>query len=214
MSYFSKRLQIIKNDSYLVLTLHISLICICLHLYQFIDSEYQIEPLIRLIFSCGFPFVIFFSGRIGTYWYWWSYSNFLALQTTFQNYTAFIIVVIFGMLIPKMKKASLVVYALEIVAVATMRNKTPVHFCIHLNNCICIYYALNYLLKPTVSKRGLDLTHDEILILDELLKGKQQKEITFFSENTVSAKLKKARERNDIGSTDELLIRYREEIKK
>ena len=209
MNYFKKRLQIILNDSYLSITCIISFICIGLHAYQFIDSNFDYRPLVRLIFSCGFPLVVFFSGRTGSYWYWWIYANILGINTTFQNYTAFVIICIFISLVPKMKFPSLILYACEIVFVATVRDKTPVHIAIHICNCICIYYAIKYLLKPTVNKKKLDLTYDEVIILDELLKGKQQKEIEQFSQNTVTNKLKQARERNGIATTDELLKKYK-----
>ena len=201
----------ILDDTYLSITCIIALICIALHTYQFIDSHYQIEPLVRLVFSVGFPIVIFFAGRIGSYWYWWLYANILALNTTFQNYTAFVIIVIFISLVPKAKWISLVLYALEIFFVATVRDKSPVHILIHICNCICIYMAIIFLLKPTVNKRKLDLTLDEEFILKELLDGKSQKEIDKWSQNTITNKLKSARERNDIATTDELLNEYRKQ---
>ena len=210
MNYLKKRLQIVLDDSYLTITCIISFICIGLHLYQFIDSNYRIEPLCHLIFSIGFSPVIFIFGRKGSYWYWWLWANLLAVNTEFQNYTAFVIICIFIALNSKMKIPSLVLYACEIVFVATVRHKTPVHIAIHVANCICIYYAIKYLLKPTVLRNKLDLTSDEIYILEELLNGKQQKEIDLFSQNTVTNKLKQAKERNGIATTDELLKRYKE----
>lgn len=56
----------------------------------------------------------------------------------------------------------------------------------------------------------LHLTPDEEYILSELMQGKQQKEIAKWNKNTVSKKLKQARERNNILSNAELLLLYRE----
>lgn len=56
----------------------------------------------------------------------------------------------------------------------------------------------------------LHLTEDEKKILDELAKGKLQKEIDFFSEQTISAKLKHARERNMLETTADLILKYKE----
>ncbi len=74
-----------------------------------------------------------------------------------------------------------------------------------------IYYSLKFLIKPSLLKRKLDLTVDETSILEELSNGKQQKEIEQFSQNTVSRKLKKARERNGVATTDELIKRFKED---
>lgn len=56
----------------------------------------------------------------------------------------------------------------------------------------------------------LVLTNDEERILMELATGKQQKEIRRWNKNTVSKKLKQARERNGCLSNAELLLLYRE----
>lgn len=55
----------------------------------------------------------------------------------------------------------------------------------------------------------LVLTNDEERILMELATGKQQKEIRRWNKNTVSKKLKQARERNGCLSNSELLLLYR-----
>lgn len=113
------------------------------------------------------------------------------------------------MLTPKMKYPALILYAIDIIVVATLRDKTPVHLAIHFGNCVLIFYAMNFLLKPSISSKKLELTSDEIYILDEMLQGKQQKEIQNFSANTVTNKLRSARERNNIATTDELLQKYK-----
>ena len=54
----------------------------------------------------------------------------------------------------------------------------------------------------------LNLTDDEKAILKELLAGKKQKEIELFSQPTITAKLKNARERNMVETTPELLAKF------
>lgn len=61
--------------------------------------------------------------------------------------------------------------------------------------------------KPT----ALNLTDDEKLILTELAKGKLQKEIGLFSEQTITHKVKSARERNLCNSTGELVEKFKQE---
>lgn len=64
-------------------------------------------------------------------------------------------------------------------------------------------FAIN---KPT----ALNLTKDEIDILKELAKGKLQKEIGLFSEQTITHKIKSARERNMCSSTGELVEKFKQ----
>jgi hypothetical protein len=62
-----------------------------------------------------------------------------------------------------------------------------------------------FTVNPAVT---LKLTDDERKILDEMLDGKMQKEIEIFSAQTISAKVKAARERNLCETTAELLSMY------
>ena len=54
----------------------------------------------------------------------------------------------------------------------------------------------------------MSLTDDERKILDEMVAGKLQKEIDLFSPQTITAKIKSARERNLCETTAELLSKY------
>lgn len=209
MNFIKQHFKTIFTDRYLTVSFILSFIFVGLHIYQFIDSDFRIEPLIHAIISTNLPFVIFFGGRIATYWYWWICANLLAINTTFQNYTAFVIICIFISLVPKMRIPSLSLYILEIIFVATARDKTPVHITIHVCNCISIYCGIYYLLKPT---KRLKLTSDEIFILNEMINGKMQKEIDGFSQNTITNKLKQAKERNKVETTDELIKKFKETL--
>ncbi len=62
-----------------------------------------------------------------------------------------------------------------------------------------------YKVKPS---KTLNLKEDERYILDQLRAGKLQKEIEGYSEQSITAKLKNARERNMCESTAELLAKY------
>lgn len=55
----------------------------------------------------------------------------------------------------------------------------------------------------------LDLTHDEIIIIQQIADGAEIKEIIEFSQNTVYSKLKEARLRNGIDKNWELIARYK-----
>lgn len=200
----------VKEDSFLFITVRVFAITFFLHLYQFYDSGFLTQPIIRAGFCVLYILSVFIWGRKGSYFVLFLNANYLALTMDFQNYTAFIIIALLGMLIPKHKYHLFLVYLADVIVVATLHDKTPVHIAIHLLNCTVLYYVLYFLMKPTTQKKKLNLTLDETLILDELLQGKQQKEIERFSQNTVTNKLKQAKMRNGIPTTEELLKIYLE----
>lgn len=80
---------------------------------------------------------------------------------------------------------------------------------LHLAFCVLAIAYLRY--SSPHPHHTLHLTQDEAYILDELSRGKQQKEIARWNKNTVSKKLKQARERNHVLSNAELLLIYRQQ---
>lgn len=208
MSYFKKRLNVILGDSFLSLSVLVTVVCCFLHAYQFWRSGFHYQPLVRLVFAAAFPFIVFFGGRLASYWCFYAYACVLIWIVTFQNYTAFVIVVLFTLLVPRMRIPTLVFYGVEVFVAASVRHFTPIHVLIHFSNCCLIYFALYFLVKPSVQNKKLNLKYDERLLLEELRSGKLQKEISLFSPNTTSSKLKQARQRNGCATTDELLQRF------
>ena len=79
-----------------------------------------------------------------------------------------------------------------------------------LEHIFITYYTFIRYKNNFIKRYNLNLTMDEFYILEELALGKYQKEIKKFSKNTVSKKLKQARERNKVSSTAELVLMYRE----
>lgn len=63
-----------------------------------------------------------------------------------------------------------------------------------------------------LEKTKLSLNPDEIIILNELISGKEVKELDIYSQNTIYVRLRQARERNNCLNNDELLLRYKNEI--
>ena len=112
---------------------------------------------------------------------------------------------------PKMKKVAPFVYLVNVFIAFTLKRLGIVPFVIH---CIYIFMfqtKLQYVFKVNKPNK-LNLTDDERKILDELKAGKMQKEIDLFSQQTISAKIKSARERNLCETTNELLTQYRLEV--
>lgn len=112
---------------------------------------------------------------------------------------------------PKLKKVAPFVYLLNVFIAFTLKRLGIVPFVIH---CIYIFMfqtKLQYVFKVNKPNK-LNLTDDERKILDELKAGKMQKQIDGWSEQTISAKIKSARERNLCETTNELLTQYRLEV--
>ena len=212
MNYLKKRLQIIANDSFLSLTIKIALVLSTLHIYRITQNLSLYEHIGKLTFCATYPLVVFFTGRKGSYISFFVFANFLTTTQNFSNYAAFLIIAILCIVFPKYRFYMLGIYCLDIICVGMHSDSSFSRFAIHIANCMLIYYSLKFLIKPSLLKKKLDLTVDETSILKELSQGKQQKEIENFSQNTVSRKLKKARERNGVATTDELIKRFKEEL--
>ena len=72
------------------------------------------------------------------------------------------------------------------------------------------YTKMSYVFSVNKPEK-LNLTDDERKILNLKLQGKQQKEIDLFSQQTITAKIKSARERNLCETTEELMSKYSRE---
>ena len=72
------------------------------------------------------------------------------------------------------------------------------------------YTKMNYVFAIHKPEK-LNLTDSERQILDLKLQGKMQKEIDLYSPQTITAKMKSARERNLCETTEELMAKYAKE---
>lgn len=83
-----------------------------------------------------------------------------------------------------------------------------VHLAMHLAITIFYFVSISHFLSVRFIKKELILTEDEKTILEELKKEKMLKNCRSFSKNTLSQKLREARERNNLDSNSELLAQY------
>ena len=129
----------------------------------------------------------------------------------FYNYaTIFFMLIAIGAN-PKLKKVAPWIYLANVVISFSLKRLDIVAFLIHIVYVFMFQIKMNYVFAINKPK-ALNLTEDEKAILNELAKGKLQKEIDLFSEQTITHKLKSARERNMCNSTAELLAKYTSEI--
>lgn len=212
IKFFAQRVELLRNDKKLSLIFFLHLLLIVLHIYENYVGNIEYHWYLRAG-GCGLiSFCIFFFGRKGLAWALMIYACVLVYINNFYNYaTIFFMLVAVGA-DPKLKKIAPFVYLLNVFIAFTMKRFGITPFSIHLVYCLMFYTKIGYVFaihKPET----LNLIQDEKNILEELAKGKMQKEIDLFSQQTISGKLKNARERNLLETTTDLVIKYKEEKK-
>ena len=210
MKWFKSRFELLKNDKKLSLILLLHLLLIGLHVDENYVGDIEYYWYLRAG-GCGLIALgIFFFGRKGLAWALMIYACVLVYINNFYNYaTIFFILVAMGA-DPKLKKVAPYIYITNVFIAFTMKRLGITPFSIHLVYCVMFYTKIGYVFaihKPET----LNLTQDEKNILEELAKGKMQKEIDLFSQQTISAKIKNARERNLIETTADLVQKFKNE---
>lgn len=210
IKFFAQRVELLRNDKKLSLIFFLHLLLIVLHVYENYVGNIEYHWYLRAG-GCGLiSFCIFFFGRKGLAWALMIYTCVLVYINNFYNYaTIFFMLVAIGA-DPKLKKVAPIVYLVNVFVAYTMKRLGITPFSIHLVYCLIFYTKIGYVFaihKPET----LNLTQDEKNILEELAKGKMQKEIDLFSQQTISGKLKNARERNLLETTSDLIIKYKEQ---
>lgn len=208
--WFRNRIELLKNDKKLALIMLLHLVLIALHVYENYVGDIEYYWYLRAG-GCGLISLgIFFFGRKGLAWALMIYACVLVYINNFYNYaTIFFMLVAMGA-DPKLKKVAPLIYIINVFIAFTLKRLGITPFSIHVVYCLMFYTKIGYVFaihKPET----LNLTQDEKLILDELAKGKMQKEIDLYSQQTISGKLKNARERNLIETTPDLIIKYKEQ---
>ena len=208
--WFRNRIELLKNDKKLALIFFLHLLLLGLHVYENYVGDIEYHWYLRAG-GCGLIALgIFFFGRKGLAWALMIYACTLIYINNFYNYaTIFFMLVAIGA-DPKLKKFAPLVYLLNVFIAFTMKRLGITPFSIHLVYCVMFYTKIGYVFaihKPET----LNLTQDEKKILEKLTKGKMQKEIDLYSQQTISGKLKNARERNLLETTADLVQKFKSE---
>lgn len=201
----------LKNDRFRNIVCALSFALLMFHGYQFVISNFSYLCLFRAVFFfLVIPATIFF-GRQAVYFMLIIFSIVISYFNPFNNYTGFFCLLMSCIITNRRKNILLALYALNEAFALIMQNCEIHHIGIHILTCAFWYVLYFYITKKKVA---LNLTDSEIKILDELIAGKQQKEIDFFNKNTITKKLLNARLRNGCKTTNELLFKYRELLDK
>lgn len=207
IKYFKQRIELLKNDKSLLKLFFCHIILIVLHYAEYRTSDIEYFWYLRASGCALISVLIFFLGRKGLAYGLFIFGCSLVYVNMFYNYaTIFFIYIAIGAN-PKLKKATPFIYLINVIVSFSMKHLNIIAFCIHIVYTIMFGIKLNYVYAVNKPSK-LNLTDDEIRILKELQAGKMQKQIEFFSPQTVTAKLKSARERNMCETTQALLAKF------
>lgn len=202
-----KKIFIDKQMAYIFIAAICFTIC---HVYMFIDSGYMIEPLIRICY-CGLFFVMaLIFGRK------WMPLQFLVIAFSvmyfnrWYNPISFLLVAAVALKYPKWKIVLFVVYGIAVIICLAISNRNWAHGFLHYGYCAGVYLICVDIRREFRSKEVLILTESEKEILEQLKNRKLKKEITGYSKNTVTQKIKDAMERNNCSTEGELMCKFKE----
>ena len=200
------KLQNLKDDRAFLIILVIHILLAFFHLVYSFKTDYW-QCYARAGFCFFIALSIFFFQRKGFSISILIYAYTLLYFNNFYNYTSFVLLVFAIITTPKLTIPALVLYGANLIPALVYRQNELPTIGIHVLNCawITVFIELVVLKKNT---KTLNLTGDERIVLDELAKGKLQKQIGQFSPNTVTKLLKNAQERNHCKSKNELITRY------
>ena len=208
--WLRNRIELLKNDKQLALIMLLHIVLIGLHVYEWQVGDIEYYWYLRAG-GCGvIALFIFLFGRKGLAWSLVIFACTLVYINNFYNYaTIFFMLVAMGAN-PKLRKVAPWIYLVNVFVAYTMKRLGITPFMIHLIYCVMFYTKMNYVFAIHKPEK-LNLTVSERQILDLKLQGKQQKEIDLYSQQTISAKMKSARERNLCETTEELMAKYAKE---
>ena len=208
--WLRNRIELLKNDKQLALIMLLHIVLIGLHVYEWQVGDIEYYWYLRAG-GCGvIALFIFLFGRKGLAWSLVIFACALVYINNFYNYaTIFFMLVAMGAN-PKLRKVAPWIYLVNVFVAYTMKRLGITPFAIHLIYCVMFYTKMNYVFAIHKPEK-LNLTNSERQILDLKLQGKMQKEIDLYSPQTITAKMKSARERNLCETTEELMAKYAKE---
>lgn len=196
------------RDKKVISIIMLAVLLVGLHVWQYIKSGHDIRALVNLV-MCTICIPTLIIGGLGSLPYFLLAYCFIYLPLEeFDNYTS-LFLLCSAISLQKKLRFCFIPYVIEIITVYMMKGLEISHLAISLLYILFFFQIYIVIINNHADVQPLDLKEDEIRILTELAKGKQQKEIDFYSHVTVSKKLKEARERNNCISTDELVTKYK-----
>ena len=208
--WLRNRIELLKNDKQLALIMLLHIVLIGLHVYEWQVGDIEYYWYLRAG-GCGvIALFIFLFGRKGLAWSLVIFACALVYINNFYNYASIFFMLVAMGADPKLRKVAPWIYLVNVFVAYTMKRLGITPFMIHLIYCVMFYTKMNYVFAIHKPEK-LNLTDSERQILDLKLQGKMQKEIDLYSPQTITAKMKSARERNLCETTEELMAKYAKE---
>lgn len=205
--WIKNRIELLKNDKELAEIMFWHIVLIGLHCWEYFKNGTEYYWYLRAG-GCGLiAFCIFLFGRKGLSYGLVIFSCCLLYVNKFYNYaTIFFMLIAIGAN-PKIRKSVLWLYFINVVISFSLKNISITGFLIHIVYIRMFKKKIDYVYKVNKPEK-LNLTYDERSILSELAKGKLQKQIEGYHQNTVTKYLRNAMERNMCKTKTELLQKY------
>ena len=207
-----------KDKKYLLFTQMVSVMLIVLLLILCLCEGFTPYRIAALSIPAVYFILVFFLQQKVFYPYILISAAILCYILPVRNFFPVILCIIYSLGRIKYSYKALAVYLVNLIIAASLREEgvlnriqyspNTISLAIHLLLILFTYVSIVYFTKARYQIKKLDLTDDEIKILEEYKVTKQLKAVTCFSKNTVTEKLKNARERNAIDTNAELLSRY------
>lgn len=206
--------ELLKYDFFCLFTFISSLIIAGFYFFHYFAANNLLLCLVMMAYFFILSILTLFFQKKGVYIWAFIGANILVYFNKYYDFTSLILLLLAFQINKKHIIASFTFYIANTILSMQVQHIGAIHTFLHIFISVFIiilYQTKNNRLVLNVKeydKKDLILTADEENILRELAKGKKQKEITFFSVNIVGKKIRNARERNNIATTEELLMRY------
>lgn len=197
-----------RKDNKVLISVMLVSVLVLLHTWQFIRSDFNIKALVNLAVSVAYIPIVMICGLKAVPLFLACYGLIYIPFESFDNYTS-LFLLFSAISINRKLKGLIWVYLIETLICYIIKGFQISH--IAITACYIIYMWNVYIIiqNKRLEVEKLTLTDDEVHILNQLLDGKEIKEVVGFSQNTVYKKLRSARERNDCITNDELILRYK-----
>lgn len=214
-------IELRKKDNVLFDTSILTLVFIILYTIKGFVEGFNISIILYIVINLVyFPIVLIWKRKFFCL-YHIAYAYILiatiALKKTFlyNNFTAYFIILSICIIKPKWRYPALGIYFSLATIAFSIHDSPLIAFLIHISRAMYYYTIFHYFIFTRFSEKKevlLNLKNDEFEILKQMAAGKKQKEIEGFSINTVTKKLVQAKTRNNIDTTQELLIKFIKEM--
>lgn len=199
----------LKMDKFVFAVFLLSLgLSVLFAVHLFLVEKSSARCVSNCVYFTVLSFGVLFFGRKAFYYITNIFALVLLFLTDFSCFVSIWLISLAGHINHKKENIWLYLYVVCATISFTIQKAEVLHIIIHFSICLFLLVSHHFLCDNKHCE-SLVLTGDEERILDELIKGKQQKEISFFSPNTITHKLKLAKERNNISDTQELIQLYK-----